>query len=305
MTKPTLNRKLIATALGALAVGIAAPATAQDAPVINPQTTPPPPVATQAQPAPAPVVAAPASAPAPAPALKLPEIEVAPAVVARADRPAPRRAIAPRTVAPAATPAAAPVERAAPAPAAIAPAPVVNAPVEADPPAASSVPEAAPAAATAAAPATETRPDWGTIGLIGGAGLLAAGAAAGLGRRRRIEPDDSDLAFEPAIVPERAATIDPAPIFPATAVTADAHGDHLALAEAGPTRDNPFLTRRARLKRARFLDRRAREMEAERAAHAPAAAEPVGNAARGEQVSYAFGKPRGGLNFGFGKPVTR
>lgn len=297
MTKPTLNRKLIATALGALAVGIAAPATAQDAPVINPQTTPPPPVATQAPPAPAPIVAA----PAPAPALKLPEIEVEPAETARADRPAPRRAVAPRTVAQAA----APVERAASAPAAIAPAPLVNAPVEADPPAASSVPEAAPAAATAAAPATETRPDWGTIGLIGGAGLLAAGAAAGLGRRRRIEPDDSDLPFEPAIVPERAATIDPAPIFPATAVSADAHGDHVALAEAGPTRDNPFLTRRARLKRARFLDRRAREMEAERAAHAPVAAEPVGNAARGEQVSYAFGKPRGGLNFGFGKPVTR
>lgn len=54
-----------------------------------------------------------------------------------------------------------------------------------------------------------------------------------------------------------------------TPISADA-GRHERAALIGPTADNPFLTRRARLKRARFLDAREREMLLNRKAAADA-----------------------------------
>ncbi|MDG5487216.1 hypothetical protein NYR55_01045 [Sphingomonas sp. BGYR3] len=160
---------------------------------------------------------------------------------------------------------------------------------------------------------------------IGAAFALLAWAAT---RRRRAAPDpvvanrEVNRPIEPkprpieprpmTVATPQAATVEPvqhAPAMAATATPLVAHGvspathhEHSAVlkpghegmgrheraALAGPTADNPFLTRRARLKRARFYDERERMGLVDAAAAAPArtpaapAAQPVGAAPRQE-----------------------
>lgn len=225
MSRKTTPRKLVATALGALAASIAAPALSQDAP-INATTTPPP-------------TAAPAN--------------------------------------PLATTA-------------------TIQPIE--------------------APQPETV-DATEIALIGGAliGAFGIGGAVMLGRRRRSEEvlEDDGLAPKVTAAPPRAGpapsnalTRGQSPFFEAAR---SAHGQpvgrHEAMVDAGPTAENPFLTRRARLRHARFLDER------ERAAAPHLVGEPIAaraadpGRARGEQVTHIFGKDgRPARRWSaFGKPV--
>ncbi len=126
----------------------------------------------------------------------------------------------------------------------------------------------------------------GELGLIGGAlaigGLAAAAVFAG---RRRRDPDvapedyvaatfaprDSDVDPVVAMPPVRpradAATVAPTatmatiatfkPVYGANqaqTIKSEAVGRHMRMAEQGPTADNPFLTRKNRMRRARFLD---------------------------------------------------
>lgn len=83
----------------------------------------------------------------------------------------------------------------------------------------------------------------------------------------------------PATHHERSAVLEPG---------YEGMGRHERAALAGPTADNPFLTRRARLKRARFYDERERMGMVDAEAAAPArtpvapAAQPVGAAPRQE-----------------------
>ncbi len=111
--------------------------------------------------------------------------------------------------------------------------------------------------------------------LAGGAAvlLIAGGAAFAFSRRRRSVVDNAPI----VMAEER--LLAPAPIAPAAAIreerpvpaptqprstpafAAAPHGSmgrHEAMAMAGPTDDNPFLTLKKRLKRARFYDRRER-----------------------------------------------
>ncbi len=129
----------------------------------------------------------------------------------------------------------------------------------------------------------------GELGLIGGAlaigGLAAAAMLAG---RRRRDPDAAPEDYvaatfiprqpeaDPAVampmahprtaaqggVPiaaaDTAATVTPfKPLYsaqPAQPAVAGSADRHVRLAEQGPTADNPFLTRKNRMRRARFLD---------------------------------------------------
>lgn len=311
MSKKQSTRKLVATALGALATGIAAPAIAQDAPV-----TQTPPVVTAPTPAPTPVVEAPAAAPVvqtPAPEpfqLKVPELDPVPATprreaatptAPRAATAAPKRATPVRTVPPVtATNNANPVAQPATAAPTVPSAPVVAAPI---------APAPAPRATAPTAP-SETDPDWMLIGGAAGAGLLGLAGVAGLAMRRRREEIEPE-AVEP--LPQSVAPVavrepvTPAPVAAPILAERGTVGRHEAAALVGPTAENPFLTRRARMRHARFLDRR------EALAAAPAAARLVehGETApveqrqpdEAKQVTYSFGKAD--RRFGFGAPVLR
>ena len=130
----------------------------------------------------------------------------------------------------------------------------------------------------------------GELGLIGGA--LAIGglaAAAMLARRRRRDPDGepedyvaatfaptqsdgSHIVAMPTAAARSASSVgtgqlarsapvtEPATIAPiapaqrARLPSAATTGPHVRMAERGPTADNPFLTRKNRMRRARFLD---------------------------------------------------
>lgn len=126
----------------------------------------------------------------------------------------------------------------------------------------------------------------GELGLIGGALAIGGLAAAAMfaGRRRRdpdgapedyvaatFAPRDSDadpiIAMPLARPRADAATVAPTattatiapfkPIYGATQAQTSksgAVGRHMRMAEQGPTTDNPFLTRKNRMRRARFLD---------------------------------------------------
>lgn len=207
----------------------------------------------QAVPAPAPVVAeaAPeAAAPAPVRNERV-----------RAERPVQRDVapVAERTAAPAETVAAvaAPVTP-------VEPAPVATSGDTMSP--------AVPASdAASGSPADNTAVEWGLIGggivLLGGAGLLA------MTRRRRLR-EENDVVLhaalrrespvepvatrEPVSEPVPARTvITPAPAAPAYAMarpaTSTAHGNLDAMVAAPPSAENPFRTRKNRLRRAHFL----------------------------------------------------
>jgi len=310
MTQNPSKNKLIATALGALAIGIAAPAEAQNA-TPSPVDPVPPPVVT---PEPAPPVALPAptlvTTPAPAVTLTLPDlpaIDDAPARPAAKAKPTSRAAVAKAASAKPAPIAQAPAK----------PAPVVT---ETAPPARaeSAAPASQPAAAAPAArigDGAAATDDWTNLALAGGialAGLAGAGAFA-FARRR-----DDDPVVAPAVDPvvdevdAPDAATDTRPVAPVTAIAEPALaytaangravGRHEAAAEAGPSQDNPFLTRRARLRHARFYDRKERlSADAPQAPEAPPAPLPT-PAPRNEQVTYVFGKDR---PRGLGAPVLR
>lgn len=203
----------------------------------------------QATPAPSPVVAeaAPeAAAPAPVRSERV-----------RAERPAQR------TIAPVTEQTAAPAETVAPV------TPAEQAPVTAS---SDTVSPAVPVAdSTNLNPADNTALEWGLIGgsivLLGGAGLLA------MTRRRRLREENDvvlhaalrrESPVEPVLTPEPLAeavparsVITPAPAAPAYAmarpVEGSAHGDLDAMVAAAPSAENPFRTRKNRLRRAHFL----------------------------------------------------
>ncbi len=207
----------------------------------------------QAVPAPAPVVAeaAPeAVAPAPARSERV-----------RAERPVQR------DVAPVVEQTAAPAET-------VAPVAVPVTPVEPAPAATSgdTVSPAVPASDTASVnPADNSAVEWGLIGggivLLGGAGLLA------MTRRRRLREENDvvlhaalrrESPVEPVVTPEPIAervpartVITPAPAAPAYAMARSSagtgHGDLDAMVAAPPSAENPFRTRKNRLRRAHFL----------------------------------------------------
>ena len=245
------------------------------APVATPTVVPTLPTPTVAPPP----AAAPVAAPAPAPVIRVPvEIEQQPAPVAKAaPRPAPKAAD--RTAPATRTVAAEPVTAT---PASDVPADMSSA-MSADP-AVTAMPEdtmvpvapsAAPAPTPVAAPATADEGfPWE---LAGGAAalLIVGGAAIAFTRRRRSSDTGSEAAAE--VVAQPMAPVAPAPAFtretvepsprvtaaprstPAfTAAPSGSMGRHEAMALVGPTADNPFLTLKKRLKRARFHDRKER-----------------------------------------------
>lgn len=266
----------LAPAAAAIAAVLAFPATAQatattvPAPVID--------IAPVAQPTPAPV-----TAPAPAPSI----------VIAPAPPPAPpaetvqqsAASAAPREAARAVTrerSAAAPVARAR---AASAPAVATSDAAVAEAPAGVPVETAAPTVAVLPEPVVEevapvAATDSAADDTIAYA-LLGAGAAAlGIGglafaarRRRRVADRNADTVpmTERREAPVREPVVQrpipsgaPAPVAYVTphqqhqrgfAAPRAGIGRHEAMVDYGPTADNPFLTRKNRLRRARFLDR--------------------------------------------------
>lgn len=254
-------------------------------PVTAPTASTPQPPPTAAEPSTtAPVATPQATQPAtPKPVIRVP-LDIAPAetapVAEAAERaaPAPKRAerAAPRAKAAtvAAAPTAATTTAAAPTATTEAPSTDALAPITApgaapvEPLAAATPPPAAKSASTGSELPWE---------LLGGAAalLLAAGAGLAFARRRRV--DDMIAEDAPVYVheSEAAPTIDEArpwvtpayapreniasrtvPAF--AAVPSGSMGRHEAMAMAGPTPDNPFVTLSKRLKRARFLDRKDR-----------------------------------------------
>lgn len=287
MTEYPLSLRPAGAAIAAVLALSSTSAFAQD--IIAPPTMPAPaPAPTIAVP---PMVVAPA---APAPVIVLPAQPAAPtvaetpvastAVRATPQRPTAQRASTPRPSPAERTVASTPTRAVANAPAPVASTPEAGAAASPEAPAASDVEFASaqtafPADATPeldAATDPDAGLDSGELGLIGGAlaiGGIAAAALLARRRRRNEEPEQLGLmaahrerASAPP-VPERAAapvdesqpTAPAAPAAFATKVSANrtstiAAGDHVRRAEEGPTADNPFLTRKNRLRRARFLD---------------------------------------------------
>lgn len=302
--KRTMTHKLISISpRAALFIGAALlsnPVLAQD---IQSQTAPPPVViAPSPSPTAAPIEAAPAPAAQPAPVIVLPELEQTspPAAVQapKADVRAARVnsfASSPKTSSPTA----------------IAPRTTKANTLEPTPVAeltSPTTPEApvAPQFVEAPTAPVEAAPDWLLIGGIAGAGLVGAGGAAMVLRRRRRSEDDVEEARDrlPDPVTHMQEPLDLTPAFASPAMAAGAPregvGRFEAAAERGATADNPFLTRRARVRRARFYDRRERiAMEQGMPAPVPVADAPARSA---PQTTYVFGKanpPRmGGLSFG-------
>lgn len=300
---------LTATALGALAFGIAAPAVAQEA---SPQTvTPPPVVLPSADPPPvltAPTPAPPVVTPVPQPRLVLPEVTLAPEPVrvtrsVRAAEPAQRspRQAATQPQASAATPVAEarsvqPVETAPPAEATrdiAEPAPVQ--------PAAIAATESGVVTTT---PADNDLATWEIVGGIAGLGLLGGAALLAFGRSRRPTPDEIPD-DEPMVVTGKADAppvaksdaqpsrpIESEPVFAPAMAGAAGHGRHERLAAMGPTPENPFLTRKARVRRARFYDRRERIAAETQPTQLPAPKPRDPAPQPSDQVTISFGKDR-------------
>ncbi len=225
-----------------------------------PQTTQP------ATTAPAPVIRVPLDVAPPAtettPKVAEPQAEAAPAP--RAERQA-KAAPAERTREPAAAPASPATEPAAPATAA---ASMLAEDSALTPPLAAPVAEPADPVVAQRADAGGDAFPWE---IAGGAAalLLAGGAAFALMRRRRTDGVAEETRYEdgpvadPAPEAHRAPVITAPPAKPRStpAFATAPHGSmgrHEALAMAGPSEDNPFLTLKKRLKRARFYDRRER-----------------------------------------------
>lgn len=134
--------------------------------------------------------------------------------------------------------------------------------------------EAVAIAARADSPAEGGLGEWALFGGLVGIGGIAAAAA--LSRRRRPEPGPEaggprlpheifPTSLSPAQPTEADGVAPGAPVVGASVatlarmnrkpVTGGKVGRYEAMVDAGPTPENPFLTRRKRLVRARFLDR--------------------------------------------------
>ena len=279
-------------------------------PVTVTQTAPPPVVT-------APPAVAPTAAPAPVMAAPAPVVQRTPAPVVaeaapeapqpRAERPTPARA------APAAS-------RAVVAPQSVAPVPIEATPVEA--PAPASIVSAEPVQDTApvdSAPVTSASAETGDgleWGLAGGALVLVAGVGL-MAMRRRRRKDDTAMLSDPMIstqplaqaddqvayVPERQPTLALTPTMGGSPVRTNSaeHGSLESMAAAAPSRENPFLTRKNRLRRAHFL---LRQQEAPIANAAPAEVVTAQTQTdRRQSVTYDFGKASMSQRRGF-RPVT-
>lgn len=263
---------------------------AQEAPTIpmtppvaapTPQTTPTTPGPAAPATATTPPDVAPSTQPAaPAPVIRVP-LEIAPLETAPAEAkaaPPPVRGEAPPRAERSARPTAAPA-RTGSAPA-VPPEPAAAQAAETAAPATPPMfTEVAPVADPAPAAADTTAADRFPWELAGGAALLLALGGAGLvlARRRRAGAATAEYAeveyAEPVKASENVASASDQPwVNPVYSTpAADARstpafatppsgriGRHQAMAMAGPTPDNPFLTLSRRLKRARFLDRQER-----------------------------------------------
>lgn len=302
MTQSTMKAQVATAALAVALATFAAPALAQDAgavppPVVTTQTAPP-----SASLAPPPVVhtvpitsgadSASASsvkvdpvaaAGAAEEAASLSKAAPAPKVAAKAPS-APEKSVPVTAKAP--PPEAAPLASTPPAPATVTP------PLAQPAPPAQSAPP--PAVAQTAGP-VEANGWWIGIGLAAAAAALAL--IAYLARRRPAaqpierthvepvaQPVPEPLPVAPVVAPVLAESprATPEPAFEAAPIMAGqggAMGRHEAAALRGPTPDNPFLTRRARVSRARFHDRRER-LAAEEGRPMPFAADRAGDAPR-------------------------
>lgn len=260
----------LAPAAAAIAAVLAFPATATTAPapVID--------IAPVAQPAPAPVPApAPsiviAPAPPPAPPAETAQQTAAPAVPREAARAVTRERTAAAPVARARA-ASAPAA-AASSDAAVAEAPV-SVPVETDASTVAVLPEPVVEEVAPVVASDSAADDMIAYALVGaGAAALGIGGLAFAARRRRRIADRdvdtvpmADRREAPVREPVMARPIPsgaPAPFAyvtprqPERTVSAPrtGMGRHEAMVDVGPTEDNPFLTRKNRLRRARFLDR--------------------------------------------------
>lgn len=340
MTQSTT--KLLSTVAFAALASIALPASAQEAPATPDQPTAviaqpvaPPPVtlpsiasapAPQAEIQPAPVTASGVDtaptvrATLPVPKLDAPPISTVKAAPIAATRPSTTKSTI-TTTAPAQSPAATTQTVANPR---VANAPITNESVANDIAATRPITQAPAIADAPADPVTTTvktpagdRIDWALMaGLAGGIAALGL-AAVVITRRRR------DRTIEEAPVADTSRTWadrDTAPLFaaepaadhpamapvaaPVAAPVSVGTGDHVAAAMRGPSPDNPFLTQRARLRRARFLEKQAANRASEpRPAIATEAAQtvPIKVPAKAPefQTTYvvAKGKPSG-LGFG-------
>lgn len=172
---------------------------------------------------------------------------------------------------------------------------------------------ATPAPVVQEAPIVENDRNMGAI--IGGAGavLLLGGAAYALSRRRKV--GDRDALVTPSYEP-RSAPLDAVPTTVVTrggsapiatvaspmnvrtqvartaAATAIVSNDLEAMAAAAPTADNPFLTRKNRLRRANFLLHRGRGNHSNPAAMAARTPEMAyqSQSQRSAQPVYDFGR---------------
>lgn len=282
MTKKITLSRPAASAIAAFLVLSTPSAFAQTEPVAPPVMTPPVSPTT----APAPTVSAPVATPAqPTPVIRVPlDIEPAPAPVAKAaPRPAAkapaRPAVAARTAAPEPVAAAATTTAADVIPADAAATALPEATIAPVAP----VVDAAPTPVAEAAVANNSFP-WE---LAGGAAALLIVGGAGLAFTRRRRSSDEEVVYESAPIAAPVVARTPEPIAPPIAPAQPAYalreeqviappapqqrttpafaaapsgsmGRHEAMALAGPTADNPFLTLRKRLKRARFHDRKER-----------------------------------------------
>lgn len=247
-----------------------------------------PPVAPTTAPAPAPVTSVPVVAPAqPDPVIRVPlDIEPAPAPVAKATpRATPKAAARPTATARTATTA----------PVAAAPVAVASETSTADT-TAMTLPEqnrvpVAPVVDPAPAPVVDTATSESGFPweLAGGAAalLIVGGAALAFTRRRKARDEwaETTVGYDEApvaapVAPHIVREPQPAPAQPAYALSEEqvivppapaqrstpafaaapsgSMGRHEAMALVGPTAENPFLTLKKRLKRARFYDRKER-----------------------------------------------
>ena len=290
--RPAMTALAAVIALSSTPLLAQATDTTQAAPVViappAPDVSAPSAVAQTATPDAAPVTAAPVEA---APAMRTMSTPVEHTVAEPADTAPTRSAPVTRTVTHNAAATAPPVAaKAAPIEAqrAIAPAPVqAPAPVAAAP-----APITAPTPVATATQSTrqqsiesEALPIAGIVGL----GVIAIGGAAFALRRKRREDDEEELLLEQEALVAPAPVVEAAPIAvaaraaPARAKGAKTlpngfdisrFGRHTQAAYMGPTKDNPSLSLKRRLKRASFFDQREREA-AEAGATTRKLAEPV------------------------------
>ena len=158
-----------------------------------------------------------------------------------------------------------------------------------------------------------TSDDGNMLAIIGGTGavLLLGGAAYALNRRRKVvsheavttryEPQSArvtDVQVSPAtregVMPPAAMAAPVKPMVRSSETTPMVGGDLEAMAAAAPTADNPFLTRRNRLRRAHFLlhhEQGANSASMHEAPKAPdVATTNQSQSQRSAQPVYSFGK---------------